>query len=420
MGKYTKKKRNPKGGSANPFQICSDANECISFGTEDDKIKEYFFGDNFFKYADNKNIKHIGSESNNGFIVDIPFNKHGNTIHALLKSTKTANSDNLVYEGWVGSTVNTFSVYFPCFVETYALGKYNDNKLFTNLQTNMPIKKEQLNDLTLSDSGSLEDIIHDSCVAPMKQCILIENLKNIRSLNEIKDVIEANEMMGYLFQVYFVLDTLKNNFTHYDLHSGNVLVYSPSPKKNAYVTMIYHYSDGSKVEMKTFGIIKLIDYGRSFVHYNKKINSRKYFEILCATPECDPACGDRVGYNGKYGSLNRNYHINSSERNMSHDLRLLNDIKLNNILGKVVYLDEKGYGTPENKTKGYKLTPPLIFNVTDAHMLLKQKMQNMSHSSLFTGKRCIGKLEIWEDKQTKMVYTPSVRSKKASLKKGYK
>jgi hypothetical protein len=456
--KQKKTKKNTRnGGGMNPFQICSDTNECISFGLENHKIREYFFGgnyvsgvetenriqkyyygvsptlglQNFFNFADTTNIQRIGEPSRNGFISNIPFVKNNYTLNALIKSSRDSKADNLLYEGYVGCAINSLSIFVPCFVETYAIGKYpsNDNILYNSLLNDRYVTQQQLNTLSLISSDNLinmsmgvterrskqkltpmELLIRDSCKNPTEFCIMIEHLKNSKTL---KDCATDVELISHMFQIYFVLDTLKYDFTHYDLHPKNVLVYSPSPSQSAYVTMIYNYNDGSRVEFKTFGIMKLIDYGHSFVYASKSFTN-----LVCNSELCQPNCGINSGYVGKNIAYKKDY-INSYGSNVSHDLRLLNFYKnsknrqIFKIANKVTYLGE--YGTPENKTKGYTFSPSQIFNVTDAHLLLKKILKKGQDDSIYNGKPCLGTLEIWEDKQTKMIYTPTIPATPESL-----
>jgi hypothetical protein len=159
---------------------------------------------------------------------------------------------------------------------------------------------------------------------------------------------------------------LSNEFTHYDLHSNNVLLYKPVDGK--YIQYHYHLSDGTIVSFKSRYIAKLIDYGRSYVN-----GSMVDHKQICRIKECKPNCGYNKGYSWMSPSSNA-YFINSSVSSKSHDLRLLNLVKhtidisvqLKSVLDKVVYNNE--YGTPSNLTIGY---PNRINNVMDAERLLR-------------------------------------------------
>ena len=115
--------------------ICSNSGFCLTFGKEDNKIKEFFDGFINFKYAVNP-IKRIGKPSGNGFVNQITYERDEYKAYAVLKSSAKQDSDNLMYEYKVGQYINTLTKKFPCFVETYGLFKYNDNIAYHFMQEN--------------------------------------------------------------------------------------------------------------------------------------------------------------------------------------------------------------------------------------------------------------------------------------------
>ena len=183
------------------------------------------------------------------------------------------------------------------------------------------------------------------------------------------------------------LATLANTFTHYDLHRDNVLIYEPI--KGKYIQYRYLLTDGTLVEFKSSYIAKIIDYGRCFfVDTDESLfsgSSKSIYDTICKLEKCRPNCGVNAGFSNLApetypGSF---YYISSSKRNMSHDLRLLNELKkqsliktlnvpLYNELKKVSYgiglKINKHYGTKENNASGM---PSKIVNVIDAHNSLK-------------------------------------------------
>jgi hypothetical protein len=281
----TKKTRKTRGGNDFDFiNICSDSSYCLSFGIEADNIINYFDGYKNFDLVKIDQIKRLGKPSNNGFVTELPYSKDNYESFAVLKSSVNEIADNLIYEGIVGSCfVNKMSKRFPCFVETYGIGHYKDYKLYEALLKGKPITKEILK--TLKIKLPTIDKISESCKNAKYNCVLIQHLKNIESINDAYQKIDVLDLAQYIYQVYSVLDKLNDVFTHYDLHSDNVVIYYPSQDK--YVTMIYNYSDGTKISFKTKGIAKMIDYGRSYFYVNKKINSTKIYETICKTPSCN-------------------------------------------------------------------------------------------------------------------------------------
>ena len=131
------------------------------------------------------------------------------------------------------------------------------------------------------------------------------------------------ELIYVLFQIYYSLYHLKDDFTHYDLHASNVLIYEPIP--GSYIQYNYHHH-GEIISFNSRYIVKIIDYGRCYFN-NGIIDSNDIYELVCSiTPECDN-CGHDVGF--KYlqhpSKVNSSF-INSSISNQSHDLRLLYNI----------------------------------------------------------------------------------------------
>ena len=197
------------------------------------------------------------------------------------------------------------------------------------------------------------------------------------------------------------LAQLKNNFTHYDLHDGNVIVYEPI--KGKHIQYHYHIGGGQTVSFKSPYISKIIDYGRSYFKYKETTNQMGPPEIyreLCHEPKCNNngQCGDVYGFEWMAGPLsNQNFFISSQVPNMSHDLRLLNIVRntyndsvskvtaikgqmragfdsLHKLLDKVKFGmgikgESKIYGTNVNKKMGF---PESINNVADAERCLRE------------------------------------------------
>jgi hypothetical protein len=128
---------------------------------------------------------------------------------------------------------------------------------------------------------------------------------------------------------------LSNDFTHYDLHYDNVLLYEPV--KGKYIHYHYHMPDyvtGGPdiiVSFKCKYIAKIIDYGRCY--FNDKENtsftgsSRGIYTEVCAQKEC-VNCGNKQGFRWlEKPKLKKQLAINSficsQIANQSHDLRLL-------------------------------------------------------------------------------------------------
>jgi hypothetical protein len=417
--------------------LCSDSGVCIAFGTNRTKITNFFDGFNNFKYVEPP-IKSIGKPSNNGFVKEIKYKRNDYNAYAVLKSSAAEDSDNLVYEYIVGQFINQQCLYYPCFLETYGLYFYKDLAKWKHIRDTKVILANVLeNSLELQNSINYAKMCSQSKYA----AILIQHLKDVTPL---EDVIEKSnpksisaicyDLLYILYQVYMPLAELKNNFTQYDLHGGNVLLYEPV--KGKHIQYHYHVDNGKIVSFNSPYIVKIIDYGRSFFQYKKYIpgqdNSPDIYAKLCAEPKCKgkqgEPCGVEQGFEWMEAPLSsENYFISSQVPNMSHDLRLLynitDSIKANKpkssntpqeksmyktlttrILDIVQYGhgikgDEKRFGTDINKTLGF---PDKINNVMDAEralqeIILEDPLASLMNEQKYPIENKIGDIHVYTD-----------------------
>ena len=406
--------------------VCSDSGQCVTFGLESERVYKFF--DNFELsplVIDIKKIKRLGAPSVNGFVTEIPYKKEKYNAYAVLKSAIEKDSDNLYYEALVGLYLNKKGLIFPCFLQTYDVFYYNNTHTYNSFRDNKVTDSTLLNNVTKLHNDFnyrnmfLKDTINRSCVDSKYMCVLIQHLKNAETLADLLEKYKKNEdfftvfLVNILFQVYCPLSFLSDEFTHYDLHDSNVLIYEPSAMKKKHVTMIYHYPDNSTVQFNTYGIAKIIDYGRCY--FNDKtegFNSQSFHKNLCNSKKCDN-CGDDNGYTilQKEVFPGSFYHISSQKRNKSHDLRLASKIfnipgkfsgessmSLRELLSNVTYEDD--FGTPEVLGDSY-IENKKIQNVHDMHLALKDLMnQNYfkeKNEIIFQGSTLMGQLHVWVD-----------------------
>jgi hypothetical protein len=424
------------------INICSDSEYCLSFGLESDEISEYFnhFTD-FETNIETTEIKKIDDgKSANGFIILIPYKKEEHKVYSILKSSLDDKADNLIYEGIVGSYLNTLYNQFPCFVKTYAVGNYKKEPLYRAFKSKSFRPSPILNELLVKglnlkyidlNQSNLSLEIANSCLVPHYNCVLTEFIQNTLSFDKIIQNDGPNldlDLIGYLFQVFCPLNKIQDQFTHYDLHNENALVYFPAINKDKYVTLNYHV-DGETITFNTLGIVKIIDYGHSFFYMNESVNSEKIREIICESEDCNPDpdfglpnCGANHGYS--YMKQYSRIHIVSNKKNVSHDLRLLSEVKysvneysksinpeITNLLYKLHYSAGLGpkdkkkdhYGTPEKEIGGY---PNSILNVSDAYKFLKDLIikTNADNDQQFANMAPMGVLDIWIDEKKPMKY----------------
>ena len=289
--------------------LCSDSGVCIALGKEKQKLLEFF---NFTSFDYAKSFKTIGTASVNGFVKEVKYEREGYSAYAILKSSARPRSDSLSYEYLVGKYLNEVSKRFPAFVETYGLYHYPTVKE----RDEMKAKDILIRKLIPFDPNN----IRDTCRKAKNICTLIQHIKNARTFADYyEDSYFREHVSAYvLYQVFFTLHQIRTEFTHYDLHQNNVLLYEPVPGK--YIHYHYHYPD-RVVQYKSKYLVKIIDYGRSFYK-----DGPDYYKKICAESACEPRCGSDKGFGTFFLdlSLGRFFGgVNSYIKNESHDLLFL-------------------------------------------------------------------------------------------------
>lgn len=428
--------------------VCSDSGECIAFGKEIKKIKEHFDGFTRFNYV--TNCLRITQPSSNGIVDIITYERDGYEANAILK-TSSANQqkhgDNLYYEYLVGQFLNRQSEFFPCFVETYGVFQYMNDITLGNFKLNPLQDCTRLNEILIQlPENNSQDIINDnfrlSCSASHRIAILVQYIKEAKTLKSMitniayKANFIRNELLYVLYQIYFPISVMRNNFTHYDLHWENILLYEPN--QNGYIQYNYFTRRDSPIpnSFKSSYIVKIIDYGRCYYEesnlrpdYEIDLQSSlKIFEKLCITNQCDPYCGFRKGYNYLHHvNLRRDHQIVSSRKNESHDLRLLSILQsvikdgvsvlsdintYNSTLGTFIsgVKYDSMYGTEERASVNYRPPNFVINNTVDAikviHAFIKLEVNRNNNNQTYANKIKIGEMYIYGD-GTPMRYIPT-------------
>lgn len=257
---------------------------CMALGQYTTDIKNFF--DKFTNFTKAVSINSIGQKSANGFVNAIEYEKKygGKTykVYTVLKSSRRAKADNLMYEYRVGQYINKLTTYYPCFLETYGLYKYNTTE-------------DQFNMAMTPDLDILERLIpmtemnyNEACEYSSTLAILIQHFDNFSPLNEkIKTDVEFvnNELLWVLFQLYIPLAHLAETFTHYDLHLKNTYVYEP--EKGKYIQYHYHLIEGAEpISFMSRYMLKIIDYGRSYFKDDNGYDSKKIYDEVCKAKKC--------------------------------------------------------------------------------------------------------------------------------------
>ena len=411
----------------------------MALGIYTDKIKDFFGGFTDFLYCKDP-IKRIGSPSANGFVNQLEYVKGSYedmtltlrkdrtvrsaappppsasasattasrqiqyTAYAILKSSAKVNADNLMYEYIVGQFLNKQNKFFPCFLETYGLYKYESNKYWENMYNSRTTLISNV-----KEGLKLQPIDYSvACSQSIHLAILIQYFKGVNTLKDAltsKTFLASHQLIYVLFQIYYTLAGLADTFTHYDLHWNNVLLYEPI--KDKYIEYHY-YHKGTVISFKSNYMIKIIDYGRCFFYDNRDNNSAKIHKEVCKTKECQTNTSDtsNCGKNYGFGWLDKQ----NKTKNVTADLRLLIILFLeltNNttqsylkpLLKTVIYnMNDEGM-VIENKKSGL---PHAINNVTDAFLYIKDMLLRNhdiadENKKQFEYKQKLGDLYIYDD-----------------------
>ena len=260
--------------------VCSNSGLCIAFGIYSDEIKKFFNGFASFDYVES--VRPIGIESNNGFVYSIEYKHRGYVANAILKSSAKSYGDNLLYEYIVGKQINKlFYKRYPIFVETYDnYYTYKSELEWNSFKFGIPNPN-----LKAAYNVHKEVDYKLSCEKSKHLSILVQHIANASTLDEMPPEFYDTEFLNSLYQMYYTLSKISNEYTHYDLHTGNVLVYLPDNTK--YIQYIFHHSSGPIVAFKSRYLIKMIDYGRSYI----ETTTHKVKRDICPIPECSPQCG---------------------------------------------------------------------------------------------------------------------------------
>jgi hypothetical protein len=387
------------------------------------------------------------SASANGFVYELSTPGSGaNRTKYVLKSSKKPSADNLVYEYFTGQYINCVidRLQFPCFIRTYGLLKYKTDAGWL-LAANSPDKVSGETLKSLMDVQTKSFDFQSCCTEPTHIATVIEFLEgeslgktwamlNVTKKAKGSTTVETDksnspeviakmlyftehDLLSILLQIYIPLMILKDEFTHYDLHTNNIVL-QPAVNVNGsrYKTFSYAHDAINGSRTTTFRskyTAKIIDYGRSFFQdpSNPKLGSRYVYKKVCEVQTCNTQqtgiCGTRIGFNwlanpnGKF-TANNDYFINSSRSNISHDLRLMRMLltKLQYLKNVIVEKNEQlkfpvtlalhacaaretysgVFGTPpvESKHTGNSLNAPIL-NVTDLVVALLAILSTTSH-----------------------------------------
>jgi hypothetical protein len=390
-----------------PTVICDDNNYCIAFGKSDKVLK--LFDDLNFKYV--SQMKTLSSGVN-GFLLTINYEKQPYKLSTILKSSTRNESSNLAYEYIVGQMINRYNKLYPCFIETYHLFKYKTIKNYNTIQKKY---KKTINNTTPDTDylqNGLEMVntkfdlsnIDTTLINSRLFCTQIQYIENAKTLRESLPDIDfiKNELTNVLFQVYAPLSYMYFVFTHYDLHTDNVLVLKPYA--DMYFEYMYHLSPTNIVTFNSQYIAKIIDYGNAYFNNLDGFNTSSLVQVL--KQKTTPPKIDSSGYyNIAYST-----QITPQESNFSADLRLLSIIKKMYKSGPhldffkdVVF---KGpYSTPINDKYDGKIN-----NILHATRRLEAEIKKQAglSSQMSQQFKKVGTIHVYMDNKTPMKYVSAI------------
>ena len=189
LKKYRKKSR-----SRFIKRFCSDPGLCIAFDPVNrDKINKHFNHFNTLKYISGA-IKQIGETSANGFVKEVKFTHDNYSAYAVLKSSVTYTSDNLVYEYLAGQFINHQCNYLPCFVETYGLFYYKDDSAWEMFKTQkLTVANDFVAGLELQSSGTVD--YAKACKESRRAAVLLQYIHGAKVLHSF--ISNSNEFNAY-------------------------------------------------------------------------------------------------------------------------------------------------------------------------------------------------------------------------------
>ncbi len=296
-----------------------------------------------------------GAGSANGFVRKLTFNEDNNQLVTIAKISQSENADNSYFEFVNGKCINKLKEYYPNFVYTFNYGNIDDT-LKKNLEDPVKIKNITRDSLVngiklLVQSNDCDlmkiDRIKEGCNNNSKSIFMIEYIPNSISLKELffqnkyegtkeQDEFRANlnyNMFCIIFQIYTTLSSLRDYFTHYDLHHDNIMI-SILEKP----IIIEYKKDASLYKIKTRYIPYIIDYGRSYINCLKLdsvLFSRNFLETACevrecgriSSQECDASIkGLKISRDNIYNYDKIRHYTDPRMRNISHDVRLFHII----------------------------------------------------------------------------------------------
>ncbi len=335
-------------------------------------------------------------------------------------------------------------------METYGLYEFKSNDAYNAFVTSL-LSREKKYKVNLDYDKVFHSVpynrnmeyVKKSCMNPYLTAVLVQYISNPITLSHYLSRMIGDqyvfivELVHILYQIYSVLAACAYDFTHYDLHLNNVLLYEIPDGK--YITMKYYDITDKIIEFKTKYIVKIIDYGRCFT-----IDAEKLHDKICnSSPPCENELTDNIGCGYKngykhfiYRAFEKGSYISSLTQNVSHDLRLVSNIhkafpnqyyeydgdskeiedRLVEVYDIFTSIEYRGfYGTPEIlpgepiNDRGDLQSEDIIYNVFDMHWrllhMVDKEYRVNENNKYYQNMESAGKMEITLDRSRDLKFT---------------
>lgn len=287
--KYQKKQGKTKAGPTGPMGL-----QLVPYTHIPDYLQTFDFDTKDFVFDSSQGSLCFGqAKSANGLVRRCYFRKFPVLMKMAVVNRDGYMIDSLYNEYLVGKVINEFADVFPFFAKTYAFGELKDYALYGDIMNVCDVAKEVKTPIgklfSKYDDGRTQirssifkyDAYKDTCFkhampvvypfALFSQFIDAEyNYKNYYTKNA-KKASTILQILSLNALIVSLLYGLQGHFTHYDLHSENVLL--RQVPDNKYIRFKIHGPAGPKSE-PLFEVYScyfpvIIDYGRCYVRGRK-------------------------------------------------------------------------------------------------------------------------------------------------------
>jgi len=285
-----------------------------------------------YEYFNNKYVNSIKTmdPERNSYIFKVYYKNNINEFWGVFKVLNNSHfiltknmPSNILYEFYIGKSINLLKQYFPNFVYTFGMniGDHNYKPTKNILELNN-IQTTNLFDFNNSTN------IKNNCANNLNNGLLTEYIPNSKTFEIMLSDSEFNKNIDYnlmttLFQVYAVLYALKDVYCHQDLHMRNIVITKlPEP-----INIIYNV-DNKEYILITRYIPVIIDYSSNYINLDKAQNSNNFIKLICKslyntnTDMCN-LTKYAINNNDKVNLENKKSHI---RLNKSNDICLINQV----------------------------------------------------------------------------------------------